>query len=97
MATKTVTLLDPTSKAREKKLKMAVRPDNLEGKVVGFLLNSKPNGNLLLLRTKELLSQKFRIASTNWLEKPEAGIPATADTMDELTRTADLVINAVGD
>ena len=97
MVTKTITLLDPTSKAREKKLKMAARPDNLEGKVVGFLWNSKPNGNLLLLRTKDLLSQRFRLARTNWQEKPEAGIPAAADILEELTRTSDLVINAIGD
>ena len=97
MVTKTVTLLDPTSKARERKLKMAARPGNLEGKVVGFLWNSKPNGNILLLRIKEQLSQRFRLTGTNWQEKPGAGVSASADTMEELKRTSDLVINAIGD
>ena len=97
MVTKTVTLLDPTSKAQERKLKMAARPGTLEGKAVGFLWNSKPNGNTLLLRIQEQLSQRFHLTGTNWQEKPGAGQPASADTLEELRRTSDLVINAQGD
>jgi len=50
MVTKTITLLDPTSKMRSKELKMAARPSNLEGKIVGFLWNDKPGGDILLDR-----------------------------------------------
>ena len=97
MVTRTITLLDPTSKARDRKFKMASRPSNLEGKVIGFLWNSKPNGDLLLLRIKEQLSQRFHLSRTNWQEKPTSTVSASADTIEELTRTSALVINALGD
>ena len=93
---KTITVLDPTVKPGVKEISLAPRVHDLNGKVVGFLWNGKPNGDILLLRIKEQLSQRFRLAGTNWHQ----GRTAAADDapiIDELTRTSDLVINGQGD
>jgi len=97
MATKTITLLDPTSRGQRKKLKMAVRPDRLEGKVVGSLWNNKPGGDILLDRFTRLLDGRFHLAKTLKRTKPYASSGADIGMLDGLSAECDLVIIAVGD
>ncbi len=97
MLTKTIAVLDPTSKSRVKEISMVPRLHDLNGKAIDFLWNSKPNGDILLLRIKERLSQRFSFARTGWHQKPHSGVPLKATTIEELTLTSDLVINAIGD
>lgn len=94
---KTIIVLDPTAKTRVKAIPMVPRVRDLSGKVLGFLWNSKPNADILLLRIKEQLSQRFHLAATNWYEKKVATIPVKDSTVNELVDTSDLVINAIGD
>ena len=94
---KTIAVLDPTAKSKVKEIPMAPRVHDLNGKMVGFLWNSKPNGDFLLLRIKEQLSQRFRLAGTNWHEKAAAERSASDTTIEELARTSDVVIHAVAD
>ncbi len=94
---KTIIVLDPTAKAKVKDIPMVPRVRNLNGKAIGFLWNSKPNADILLLRIKEQLSQRFLPAGTNWYQKRTATIPAEVTTINELVNTSDLVINAIGD
>ncbi|MBI2958450.1 MAG: hypothetical protein HYY32_06355 [Chloroflexi bacterium] len=98
MTTRTITVLDPTGNPTVKGGAIAHRLPDLNGKVVGFLWNSKPNADLLLLRIREQLSKRFHFAGTNWYQKPLASIPARASVNQDLMHAADhLVINAVGD
>ncbi len=98
MVTKTIVVLDPTVTHAGKKIPIAPRVHDLNDKVVGFLWNSKPNGDLLLLRIKEQLSQRFRLGGTNWRQKSSgASVPVDTATIEELARTCDLVIAATGD
>ena len=97
MATKTIAVLDPTAKSRVEEISMVPRVHNLNGKAVGFFWNSKSNGDLLLLRVKDQLSQRFHLAGTKWYQKPSAVVSASAETIEDLTFTSDLVISAAGD
>ncbi|MFC2005399.1 hypothetical protein ACFLVG_00335 [Chloroflexota bacterium] len=94
MATKTIDVLVPTAKSRTEEISIPPRIHDLNDKVVGFLWNSKANADILLLRIKEQLSQRFRLAGTDWQQKPGVGGPAPAAIIEELIRTSDLVINA---
>ena len=94
---KTIIVLDPTAKAKVEDTPMTPRVHDLSGKVIGFLWNSKPNADILLLRIKEQLSQMLHPAGTNWYQKKVASIPADGPTINELVNTSDLVINAIGD
>ena len=94
---KTIIVLDPTAKAKVKDVTMAPRVRDLSGKVIGFLWNSKPNADILLLRIREQLSQMLHPAGTNWYQKKVATVPADGTTIKELVNSSDLVINAIGD
>jgi hypothetical protein len=92
-----IAVLDPTAKSKVKEIPTAPRVNDLNGKVVGFLWNKKANGDLLLLRIKEQLSERFKLAGTNWHQKSSSGVPADRFIIEELVRTADVVINGQGD
>jgi hypothetical protein len=97
METKTIAVLDPTAKPKHPLISPAHRVFDLNGKVIGFLWNEKPNGNILLDRIKERLSQKFHLSGTIWHSKETASRPASPVILNDLTGRADLVINAIGD
>ncbi len=97
MGTRTIAVLDPTAKPKHPWIPIARRVADLNGKVVGFLWNEKPNGDILLNRIKERLSQKFNLSGTIWHAKETASRPASEVILNDLTSRADLVINAIGD
>ncbi len=93
----TITVLDPTAPPRELSHSMALRPEDLRGRTVGFLWNSKPNGDALFSRLEELLREKYEITLTSHQRKPTASIPADDDVLDELATSADAVVVGLGD
>jgi hypothetical protein len=74
---------------------MASRPDDLGGRVIGFLDNTKQNADTFLGRTEELLHQRFRPSEIVRWRKEHSALPASF--MDEMARQCDAVINGVGD
>ncbi len=94
---KTIAVLVPTARPRVKEVSIAPPVHDLNDKVLGFLWNSKPNGDILLRRIEELLSRRFHLAGTRWHQKPSVALAADAAAIEELTSTADVVINAIGD
>ncbi len=98
MEIKTIIVLDPTAQPKSKETTVAPRIRKLEDKIkIGFLWNSKPNGDILLLSIKDRLSQKLRLAGTNWHQKDSLGSPADSATINELAANSDLVITAIAD
>ncbi len=95
--TRTIFVLDPTANPKHKEVSIVPRVNDLNGKVIGFLWNRKPNGDILLRRVEEQLSKRFRLAGTNWQEKHNLGDPVDAAPIEELARTSDLVIIASAD
>lgn len=97
---KKVVVLNPTARGKISKREIASRLDNLDGKVIGFLDNGKPNSDLFLTHIKEALSQEFRPFSV--LEKakttyPYGGGPASEDIYHGLASFCQGVIVAMGD
>ncbi len=97
MTTKSITVLDPTGEPVAKEIPTTLRLHDLNDKAFGFLWNTKPNGDVLLLRIKEQLSQRFHVAGFTWRQKSIAAGPTDITIMEELLSTSDLVINAIGD
>lgn len=97
MAGKTISVLNPTAKATTGQREMAMRPPQLDGKVIGFLWNMKPNGDILLDRLAELLSQRFRLAQVLKRDKPLASSGAPGEVLNELSTKCDVIVNAIGD
>ena len=95
--TRTIVVLDPTAEPRDLRHTMAPRLPDLRGQAVGFLWNSKPNGDILFARIEELLRQKYEIARALYQRKPRASIPATEQVMYELASSVQAVVIGLGD
>ncbi len=71
--------------------------DRLEGKVVGFVDNAKPNFNHLVDAIAELLSTRHGVERVIKQRKRAASIPAETSVLDALSADCDLVITGSGD
>ncbi len=96
-ATGTLVVLDPTAPPRELRHTMAPRLPDLRGRAVGFLWNSKPNGDILFARLEELLRQKYEITSATHRRKPTASAGAVKQVVDDLSTSVHAVVVGLGD
>ena len=97
MAIKTITVLEPTSKAKIKEIEMVPRPSKLDGGVIGFLWNDKPNANFLLERFAELLTDDLKLAEVIHCHKVSTAEAAPEEIINELSRKCNAVVIASGD
>ena len=94
----TIEILIPTAEPKIKTIAVNSRLNDLNGKIVGFLWNEKPNGDILLQRIKDHLSQRFNLADTVWGQVEAVHIPAEdAPEVKQLGTKADAVVIATGD
>ncbi len=90
-------VLDPTTAPREMVQAMAPVLNDLGGQSIGFLWNSKPNGDLLFERLEKLLREKYEIANVVYKRKPTASLPAKEEVIDELVGSVQAVIVGLAD
>lgn len=69
----------------------------LQGKVVGFIDNSKPNFNFLADDLGELLMSKYGVAGIVRHRKKTASVSAPAEVFADVKKQCDLVITGSGD
>jgi hypothetical protein len=94
---KTVEVLVPEAEVKFGEIRMAERTKELNGRVVGFLWNNKPNGDRLLKKLENLLKEKFEPSYTLMKRKTTASSKTPDDILEELSLKCDLVILAIGD
>ena len=92
-----IIVLNPTAPPRELRTVMASRPADLRGKAVGFLWNSKPNGDVLFQRLEQLLREKYEIPAALYRRKPTASIPAEPQIIEEMAAHVAVAIVGLGD
>ena len=93
-----IMVLSPVPKMVSKEILPTARLDTLNGKIMGILWNTKPNGDILLRQIQEVLSTRFKLAGVIWQQKPRgADVPSPAETIRELAMKADFVVIATGD
>ena len=90
-------ILDPTVEALPDSTLLAPRPEELNGKVVGLLSNSKQNADKLLDAVYSLLQDTYEFSGVVRLNKGDSSRPAPPHIMDEVLEKCDLVITATGD
>ena len=96
--TKVIEILDPTARRGDKEISIVERSHDLNGKVIGFLWDKKPNGDVFLQKIEEHLTQRFHLTGTRWYELPtDAKSSEKSSVLNELTHSSDLVLNAIGD
>jgi hypothetical protein len=96
MEERKITLLEPIASTASKQIPLSRRLASLNNKTIGILWNTKPNGDILLRRIHELLSEKYKINGVIWRQKVLSDRPATQE-IKELALSADLIINGQGD
>ena len=92
-------VLSPEGKVRKSAAKVAPVPrfQDLRGKVVGLLDNSKPNADKLAERFAELLKREYGVARVISRRKLTAQQGAPKQYLDELAAQADFVLSGLGD
>ena len=90
-------IFEPTAPTRNAPRQLRRVLDGLEGKVVGFIDNVKPNFHFLVDDLAELLVSRHGVASVVKHRKRTASIPAPDDIIADVAKTCDLVITGSGD
>jgi hypothetical protein len=90
-------LLDPTAPAQAQGNGAPARFEGLQGKVVGFVDNAKPNFDHLASAIGTLLTEQHGVARVVTQRKRTASRPAAADALESLVAECDLVIAGSGD
>ena len=95
----TVTLFDPTAPRLDALPGASTRATlkTLQGAVVGFVDNAKPNFDHLAADLGELLKTKYGAARVITRRKPSASVPAKPEVIEELSKECDVVIAGSGD
>jgi DNA-binding ferritin-like protein len=92
-------VLSPEGKAQTSAAKVAAVPrfQDLHGKVIGLLDNSKPNADKLAERFAELLKKEYGVAKVISRRKLTAQQGAPKQYLDELAAQTDFVLSGLGD
>jgi hypothetical protein len=92
-----VILFDPTAPRRDAPQAEQRTLTGLEGAVVGFIDNAKPNFNHLVDDLADLLAKNYGVRSVVKRRKRSASVPAPEEMLREVTSQCDLVITGSGD
>ncbi|MBI4312013.1 MAG: hypothetical protein HY681_09545 [Chloroflexi bacterium] len=95
--TNTIWVLDPTALPRDARGGVAPRLPSLRGRAIGFLWNSKPNGDILFAELEGSLRRDYAIASAVLASKERSSIGATEDLIAGLSSRVSAVIVGIGD
>ena len=94
-----IIVLSPEGKAPSatKRVPVLAKLPDLNGKVLGFLDNGKPNADMLQQRFEERLKQTYKIAGVIRRRKLSAQQAAPKQHIEDLAAKADFVISGLGD
>jgi hypothetical protein len=90
-----VVLLVPEGRVWAVPISPPPRLGELKGKVIGFLQNGKPNGDILLSRLADLMQKKYGLSQARTRAKPRVTEPA--EFIEALANECQGVVNAIGD
>lgn len=94
-----IDVLDPTATTTVRQEQMAICLNDLNGKVIGFVDNRKPNFDVFLETVETKLCQRFQFAEIVRLKKGGTGatVPLTPEEMKQLVPKCDAVVYGVCD
>ena len=93
-----VTLVDPTGHPmNESGLHISPRINDLRGKRLGLLDNTKANSELILRKIADILDAKYEFAEIYYTKKHSSNLPPKPEILSDLHRESDIVIAGIGD
>ena len=90
-------LADPTTRPIAASFTGAQRLNDLRGKRVGLIDDSKPNGKEILEDLADLLKARYGVADVMYHRKPSASKPADPEVVAQMGKECDYAIVAIGD
>lgn len=94
--TSSLGFIDPSAGGGKTMVRMALRPDDLAGKVLGLLDNTKEQGTLILETLGQALRERFGVAGVVLVAKEHFSKPALDSLIDSMAAEVDIAIAAVG-
>lgn len=94
-----VDVLNPTARTTAKQERIAPGLDGLNGKVIGFVDNRKPNFDIFLESVEKALCQEYQFAEIVHLKKGGTGatVPMTVEEMNQLAPKCNAVVYGICD
>jgi len=90
-------ILDPTTEAATQSIAYSPRPTALEGKRVALIQNTKFNSDRLLEKIGNILKAEYGVADWRMYNKHNASVPAHAEIIEEVKKSADVMVAGIGD
>ena len=91
-------LVDPTGSDMDVTvLHISPRPNDLRGKRLGLLDNTKANAEIILRKIADILDEKYGFSEIYHAKKHSSNLPPKPELLSDLHRYADIVIAGVGD
>jgi hypothetical protein len=91
-----ILVYEPVAPVADASSKSGARFESLEGKVVGFIDNAKPNFNHLVDDLAELLKSRYGVADVVKHRKP-GQVPVAEDVLQDMVQRCDAVVTGSGD
>jgi len=94
-----IEVLDPIGVTAQKNVQTSGGIGDLNGKIIGFIDNGKPNYDIFLARLMELLNRRFKFAGVIHVKKKEkdTGTALNSADMEKIAANCDIVLNGICD
>ncbi len=93
-----IEILDPTTEAAlTQTIAYSARPAALQGKRVALIQNTKFNSDRLLGKIGDLLKAEYGVSEWRMYSKHNASVPAHAEIIEEVKKSADVMVAGIGD
>jgi len=94
-----IDVLDPTAATTVEQEHVAMGLNDLNGKVIGFVDNRKPNFDIFLGHVEAALRQQFQFAEVVHIKKGGTGatVPLTPEEMKQLAPKCDAIVYGICD
>ncbi len=89
--------LDPRDEAQPSRAVRAIRPANLDGKVLGLLSNNKPHSETLLRMMANIIGERYSLKEVVEYNKGGHQWPADRAALEDLARRCDVMIHATAE
>lgn len=88
--------IDPTAGSTKDRVPLAPRPEDLAGKVVALLDNTKEQSDIIMQALAEALTARYGVARAITRRKAHYSKFAPDELLDEIAREADVAIAGLG-
>jgi hypothetical protein len=93
----TIEVLDPAGQIQKRVARACNPVMPLEGRRLAILDNTKPNFERLATLVAQKLREDCSLKSISYFRKENAAVGATPELLDEIARSADLVLTGSAD